>query len=841
MSASSPPPTSGAFPGGALHALAVARPGSSPELATAPASQGPEPDGNSALVATAATAHTADSEPAGWLLLVEPHGGNDSDGKLARGGGSLEQLTDADLLRALRNTGLPVRLALPPPRGAAADWAPLAAGGPQTMLLVFGKHLDGLGLLEELCTRLRDYAGRSAGVLVCLMPEQAPLPAIMLQAAERLRSAGADDVLLGIPAAVELLDRAHAVVRVRRRLGRSEQAQLQLQTLVSALQLLGPVGVDVGGVEHSPVVASGPREENAPEPVPTETSADPGESARVFQQITEQIRTAVGCAHVALVLLGDDTDGLTVVTASSEPHDTCFPGPRYGYPQLRGALLHGTLGEITEDKERLALTRAVSSGPALVPWVMPLPLARGGLGGGTGWALVLYESRSPGSPLGARVAAARELLASFAQLLALAVRSRHLDESLRERTRRVRISHLSPRPQKRPLLQYREFFEASADGVMVLDASARLVWLNRAAEQMTGYATAGLAGHLLCEVVPPAYRDTVFRTVDQVLAGGPVKIFDLALTSTSSETLILSVSTSPLLAEERYVVLSFRDVTEKRVLENELRKTKEFLERLIDSTVDGIIAADVQGKVVLFNQGAARITGYTPDEVIGKLPVWALYPDKEAQRVMAQLRSDGLGGRGRLLQSRRTILGKNNVLVPVALTASIIYEEGREVATVGVLSDLRERLRIEQRLMQTEEKLAASERQALIVELAGTAAHELNQPLTSVMGYAELVRRRIPDGYSDIHEFADILVREAERMADIVRKIGRITRYETKTYVGESRILDLDKSARPDSFPEFAELPSLLPSTESPTDPLAEAALLPLFSGVAAAQPKTGR
>ena len=63
---------------------------------------------------------------------------------------------------------------------------------------------------------------------------------------------------------------------------------------------------------------------------------------------------------------------------------------------------------------------------------------------------------------------------------------------------------------------------------------------------MTGYATAGLAGHLLCEVVPAMYRDTVFRTVEQVLAGGPVKVFDLALTSTSSETLALSVSTSPL-------------------------------------------------------------------------------------------------------------------------------------------------------------------------------------------------------------------------------------------------------------------------------------------------------
>lgn len=827
MPASFPSSSSGSSPSGAAYGLAESSgQGVLPKLRLTASVPGAGPEAR---------------EPVGWLLLVdaEPPGG-DSDGKTARGAGSLEPLADAQLLRALRNTGLPVRVS----SARAAASSPVAGGGEaQTTLIGFGKELESLQKLEALCAQLRAAAGPGGGVLFCLLPEQPPLPAILLQAAERLRAAGADDVLLGIPAVVELLDRARAAGRVRQKLVASEQAQLQLRALTQGLMLLGPTEAEVSSSERAGPLVSGPREENAPEPVATETSADPSESARAFQRFTDQVRAAVGCAHVALVLLGDDTDGLTVVTASGELHDTCFPGPRYGYPQLRAALPYSRLCEITEERERLALTRVVHSGPALRSWVMPLPLVPGGAGG-AGWALVLYESGPTGSD-GAGpslVAASAEQVASFAQLLALAVRSRHLDESLRERTRRVRITHLSPLPQKRPLLQYREFFESSADGVIVLDASARIVWLNRAAEQMTGYATAGLAGHLLCEVVPAMYRDTVFRTVEQVLAGGPVKIFDLALTSTSSETLALSVSTSPLLAEERYVVLSFRDVTEKRILENELRKTKEFLERLIDSTVDGIIAADIQGKIVLFNQGAARITGYAPDEVIGKLPVWALYPDKEAQRIMAQLRSDGDGGKGRLLQSRRTILGKNSLTIPVALTASIIYEDGREVATVGILSDLRERLRIEQRLIQTEERLAASERQALIVELAGTAAHELNQPLTSVMGYAELVKRRIPEGYSDIHDYADILVKEAERMADIVRKIGRITRYETKTYVGESRILDLDKSARPDSLPDLSEPSAPAPSAESPADSspensaelLGDAALLPLFASVAA-------
>ncbi|MCC7540518.1 MAG: hypothetical protein IT379_30155, partial [Deltaproteobacteria bacterium] len=45
----------------------------------------------------------------------------------------------------------------------------------------------------------------------------------------------------------------------------------------------------------------------------------------------------------------------------------------------------------------------------------------------------------------------------------------------------------------------------------------------------------------------------------------------------------------------------------------------------------------------------------------------------------------------------------------------------------------------------------------------------------------------------------DIIVREAERMAEIVRKIGKITKYETKSYVGRTQILDLDRSCATDS------------------------------------------
>src|SRR6185436_13206201 len=128
------------------------------------------------------------------------------------------------------------------------------------------------------------------------------------------------------------------------------------------------------------------------------------------------------------------------------------------------------------------------------------------------------------------------------------------------------------------------------------------------------------------------------------------------------------------LAATGAVILAFRDVTAERGLEHELRSTKEFLERLIDSTVDAIIAADMRGQIILFNQGAERLFGYRARDVVGKINVAELYQDGGAKQVMRMLRSKSHGGVGRLEQTRREVRIASGEVVPVSITASTVYE-----------------------------------------------------------------------------------------------------------------------------------------------------------------------
>jgi PAS domain S-box-containing protein len=232
-----------------------------------------------------------------------------------------------------------------------------------------------------------------------------------------------------------------------------------------------------------------------------------------------------------------------------------------------------------------------------------------------------------------------------------------------------------------------------------------------------------------------------------------------------------------------------------RQLEAELRKTKEFLERLIDATADGIVAADPSGNILLFNKGAERMTGFSAAELVGKANVAELYPAGLAASITGRLRAAHAAGE-ELGHLRCELVAKNGEVIPVDLSAAIVAEQGRDTATVSVLRDLREELRRDAELTQTQKRLEAAEKAAVISELAGAAAHELNQPLTSVLGFSELLFRRTQENEKGREELAAIL-REAERMATIVRKIGRITRYETTAYVGKTRIVDLERASNP--------------------------------------------
>jgi len=384
---------------------------------------------------------------------------------------------------------------------------------------------------------------------------------------------------------------------------------------------------------------------------------------------------------------------------------------------------------------------------------------------------------------------------------AIALRNARILQSLRDQTQQITFARFEAERRLKALQRYADFFHSTADGIIVIDADAQILFSNPRAQAITGRSEEELSRGTLADLIDPQDHPRI----DDIRAGFSCGAFphmvDLAIQKpgdAASEKRTLSVSFSTVLREDSGATLvSFRDVTDDRATAAELTKTKEFLERVIESSADAIISTDTAGLVLLFNRAAEHIYGYEAKDVVGSMFARDLYPEGAAREIMQLIKSNEHGGPGRLQGYRTEVLAKDRAQIPVLLSAALIFENGAPVGSVGILTDLRDRLRMEARLTEAQEELRAREKQALIAELAGAAAHELNQPLTSVLGYAELIRRRADDPAS-VHSATAILLSEAERMAEIVRKIGRITRYETKSYVGSSKILDLERSSEED-------------------------------------------
>jgi len=390
-----------------------------------------------------------------------------------------------------------------------------------------------------------------------------------------------------------------------------------------------------------------------------------------------------------------------------------------------------------------------------------------------------------------------------ANATAIALRNARVMQTLRDQTQQVSFARFEAERRLRNLKRYADLFTSAADGLVAVDSAGKVLFANPRAYAIAGLEESAVRDRPLAALLHPHDRLKATRLWKGVRVGrfphGVDLRFQRQLGSGALETRVFSCSFSPLQETDGAVLFSFRDVTEERTTALELAKTKEFLESIIRASVDAIIAASATGEILLFNPGAERITGWKASEMVGRRPVTLLYPEDGAREVMRMIRSTQYGGAGRLEAIRWEVLDRDGTRAPVPPAAATIQAgQGRPSGTVGVFTDLREKLRIEMRLSEAQQKLASSERQSLIAELAGTAAHELNQPLTSVIAYADLLLRKTPDT-DPVHRAATVISSEAQRMAEIVRKIGKITRYETKSYVGSQKILDLDRASAEES------------------------------------------
>lgn len=593
-------------------------------------------------------------------------------------------------------------------------------------------------------------------------PETRDLPVVVLTALDaedevaKAFEAGADDFVRKPFKPVELVARVRGQLRLRQAmeaLGRKEKDASVVLELTQALAS----NLDFRGILFTVV----------------QRLAEVAKVDRVsIVLVREQEPRWSGCGHVGYVVAASDDEQLRDL-----------PIDLTKYPEVQQVLASGQpfVVEDASTHPLMEIVRTSGQGKTAFSSLCIVPI----LYESKPMGVLFLRSKRPGS-FGEREVA---LCRTISSAMAIALRNARVLQSLRDQTQQVAVARFEAERRMRSLQRYADFFESSADGIVVIDPEGRLLFSNPKAREITGYTEEDMRHRRLGDIFSEGDGGLAHDLRVGFLQGEFPRDIDIKIKTKDARHVICNVSFASVLREEGAVLCSFRDVTRQREVEAELQQTKDFLQRVIDSSVDAIISADMKGRVVLFNRAAERIYGKASRDVVGS-DVRHLYPEGTAKKIMKMIRAGG----GRIEGLKVDIVDANSAIVPVSFSGALILEGETAVGSVGIFTDLREKMQMEQRLQAAQEQLLAQERQAIVAELAGAAAHELNQPLTSVRNYATLLRRLLQSN-PNASSAAEVIESEADRMAEIVRKIGKITKYETKSYVGKQKILDLDRAS----------------------------------------------
>lgn len=364
-------------------------------------------------------------------------------------------------------------------------------------------------------------------------------------------------------------------------------------------------------------------------------------------------------------------------------------------------------------------------------------------------------------------------------------RARFLVDSLNEHARQVELLTEQSREMSRALAQEQIRFQALTEnlslGAAFFDTQGRFLYCNPAVESMLGY-TGDQFGDIhawnhLAYPDPEVRREVEDAWQKDMVTDNKAlshRTFRVRCADGSGKDVLFRAGP---LSENEYFLL-MEDITQRLAAEQSLTRSESLLRAVLEGSPDTVLVLDRRGQVLMANLAAKELFGAHNLEA-GKSALDLLPPERNSWgRALWEWVFQGKVAREELELPLPNQGGQGIFeLLAVNLEGGLV---------VISLRDITHRHRLEK-----ERQRAA--RLTGVVELAGTAAHELNQPLTSLLASSEMMGMYQEVG--DLKRQAERIREDALRLARLVERFGRIVRYETKEYLPGRRIIDLDKAA----------------------------------------------
>jgi PAS domain S-box-containing protein len=199
----------------------------------------------------------------------------------------------------------------------------------------------------------------------------------------------------------------------------------------------------------------------------------------------------------------------------------------------------------------------------------------------------------------------------------------------------------------------------------------------------------------------------------------------------------------------------------------ELADLKSYTDSILSSLTTGVVTIDLEGRVVTLNPAAELLTGFFAGEATGRYCTDLFASSEEVGDILMET----LASRRPLAGVAVTLTRRNGMALPVELsTAPLQGSDGKDLGVVGVIRDLTAMRALEHRLQR-------SDRLAALGTLAAGLAHEIKNPLTSILTFSRHLSRRFGDEVFR-EKFQKVVPRELERINEIVDRLLELARPE---------------------------------------------------------------
>jgi len=326
--------------------------------------------------------------------------------------------------------------------------------------------------------------------------------------------------------------------------------------------------------------------------------------------------------------------------------------------------------------------------------------------------------------------------------------------------------------------KYRGLFENANDGIFLLRNPQLIIAdVNREVEKVTGFTKEELLQKEIFDLFPLEELEKVKNYFKEVIEKGEGRADCLSLTKKDGSSLEVDLSTKRIdLGDESFYQIIFRDLTEQRKLEKKIRESKRNLEAIFDGIRDRLSIQAPDYRILRVNRAVTEQYKASFKELIGQ----KCYETYFQRTHPCEKCPVSMTIETRQPTSSIMKFSEDNTTLQI-FSYPILDEKGNLVSVIEYMKDITEEQQLQEQLIQSE-KLAG------VGILASGVAHEINNPLSGIIGMAEIALEE--EDPSKQRSYLTDIIHCSERISEIV---GGLKSYSRAAKKGELSLVDLNE------------------------------------------------